>query len=155
PEPLLQVGERWRQDKHHNGAGKHPFYSISPLDVNVEENVEAGSQLLLDVGLARAVELPVDIGPLDELVVRFESVEQAAVDEEIIDAIFLGGARCARGGGNRTMNERLGGQQAVDKRGLPRPRRPGHDDGKRDRSARHAGYSRFWTCSRSFSVSSL
>src|SRR5690606_27955910 len=101
------------------------------------------AQLLLDGTPGRAVPvLPVDDGPLEELVVGDHPVELVVRDEVVVDAVDLVRARRAGGGGDRQPHLRVaaadvGGDGALaDGGGAGEDGEPGRDGGRAGRHGR-------------------
>jgi hypothetical protein len=98
------------------------------LDVNLEQHVVAGSQVLLDRTARRSVEVPVHLEPLQELVGRAQAVELFAIEEQIVLAVDLAFATRTRRGRHREPQPRVAVAELAHDRPLADPGRAREDE---------------------------
>ena len=67
PQPSLQLGHRRRQDEHADHVGARLAQLLGALPVDVEQDVAARGERLLDRRARRAVAMAVDLGVLQQL----------------------------------------------------------------------------------------
>ena len=70
---------------------------LGALPVDLEEDVAAGADLLLEPALRRPVVITMDLGPLEEFTLVAQGAEALHIDEVIVLAVHL--ARARRAGG--------------------------------------------------------
>src|SRR5438128_1298038 len=128
PQPPLQLRHRRRQDERAQRLGILPLDGAAALHVDVEHRQHAAPLRLLDDHPRRPVAVAVHRRPLDELAGLDHRVETGVVDEVIIDALLLRGARRARGVADREDGSGVRRYQPTRQGGLPGARRRAEDE---------------------------
>src|SRR5262245_2801288 len=169
-QPLPQRLDRGWADEHRHRVRLRAPHRRSTLNVHLQHHHLVLPELILHERARRAVEMPVHLGPFEELPGRAPALEFLAGGEMVMHAVGLVGTLGPRRGGDREHALGARGQQSLDQRALADAGRSrdhqqeaaglaigGHrhrfDPSCRFRRA-HA-HSTFCTCSRRRSSSSL
>ena len=118
-QPPFQLAERRRQDERAQRLRVLALDRAAALHVDVEDDQCVAPLRLEDHRARRAIPVAMDGRPLHELAVLDHGVETSIVDEVVVDAVALAGARRARRVADGEDRPRMRGNQPARKRRLP------------------------------------
>src|SRR6185369_8940501 len=93
------------------------------LPVDLEQHVVAAGDPVLDAGARRAVEMAVDLGPLDELAAIDHRAKRLLVDEVVLTAVLVLAARLSGRVRDRQCQVRVELEECLDEARLARAAR--------------------------------
>ena len=129
-QPLAQFFPTRRQDEDQDRVRKQPLDLQCALPVDLERHVVAVGDVGGDLGLRRAVEIAVHLRPLEEVAALDHAPERRHVDEVVLAAVLLAGARAAgRVRDAEAVAVGVLGEEALEEGGLAGARGAGDDDG--------------------------
>src|SRR5688572_4157157 len=144
----LQLRHRRRQDEDADAVGIERAHLPRTLPVDLEDEVLALLEGVLDGLAGGAIPVAVYLGALQELAAALHGEKGRLVHEVVLAPVLLPRARLAGGVGGRQPEAGLVFQQRLDQRGLAGARGRGDDE-------QAAPHSMFCTCSRTCSTSSF
>ena len=138
-------------------SGYFRLMACAALHVDVEDGDALAGDRLVDHRLRAAVEVAVDLGPLDELAPLDLLLEGHGVDEAVVDAVLLLPARAAGGVADREDARRASRPAGGGRAWSFRARGSGEHEQQRRAGGGGCGraHSTFWTCSRMRSSSAF
>ena len=107
-----------RQDEDGFGLRHQLAHLLCTLPVDLQNQVEAFGQGLLDPFLRGAVKVVEDLGVLEKFAAFEHGVELRMVDEVVVDSVHLAWTHGAGGMRDRDANLRLAVDQGLDQAGL-------------------------------------
>src|SRR5689334_6514678 len=141
---LAQLLPARRQHENQHRVGKELLDLQRALPVDLEDDVEATDDARLDRRLRRAVEVAVDLGPLDELAARDHRAERRLVGEVVFAAVLVLAARLPGRVRDRDDEVRVELEQRVDEGRLAGAARGGNgEEGAGQGSGRGQGAREF------------
>src|SRR5690606_37276764 len=148
----LELGARRWQDEDADALRALHAYLARALPVDREQDIVALCQQRFDRGARGPLEVAVDVGVLVEGIGLDHPLEYLARNEMVVAPVHFARPRQARGVGNRKRDVALALDKGLDEAGLAGTgRRRDHVEGP----GRRRAHSRFCTCSRICSISTL
>jgi hypothetical protein len=126
PAPLLVPRRGLHEHQHRVWVRR--FHRQRALDVHLEQHVVPAGQVLLDRLTRRAVQVAVDVEPLEEPAGVADALELGAVDEDIVRAVDLTGTTWARRRRDRQPQPRVARSELPDDGPLADPGRARDDE---------------------------
>ena len=122
-QPILKHIARRRQHEHEDDVALQLFRKLlRALPIDVEQHVLAGGDRGFDRLARRTVVIVENARPFEKLAARLHRLEPIAIDEVIVDAVLLAGARRACRDRHRHLDAAVGGKQPAGERRFPSAR---------------------------------
>src|SRR5690606_6067815 len=148
---LLQRLARRRQDEYADRARHLRPHLARALPVDLQEHVVAGGEQRPDRLARRALPVAVHAGVFEEIARLDHALELAGADEVVVLGVALARPWRARGERDRQADALVTCEAGVDDARLSGTRWRRHDV----QGTPHLAHSMFWTCSRTWSISTL
>ena len=98
------------------------------LNIDIEQEIDAGGQFVLHLTLEGTIEFVVDSGVFVKISGGNFGFEAVGIEKVVIDAVLFAAAWGAGGGGNHALYGRFFGQHAIADSGLAAAGGTGYDE---------------------------
>src|SRR5438105_5415884 len=144
----LELLDRGRQDEDADAIRVKTAHLLRPLPVDFQDQVFTALHCIEDHLLGSAVMVAVHLGALEEFAPLLHDGKGSFIHEVVVDAVLFARPRRPRRVGDRDLQAGIVAHDGVDERSLARAGRSSDDE-------QLSAHSRFCTCSRICSMSSL